>query len=132
MVHFPVREGRKVTLWNKNPTASEQKEEIRKWLLVTPFDKDIREKEMKKIQSYDSGCGQSCADLYRFYRLSGQPQWDERLGVVTETVLSNRFELLEQELVDISQKIEELERSRRMGEVLEHMTVKDINVQSKG
>lgn len=51
---------------------------------------------------------------------------------MTETVLSNRFELLEQELVDISQKIEELERSRRMGEVLEHMTVKDINVQSKG
>lgn len=45
---------------------------------------------------------------------------------MTETVLSNRFELLEQELVDISQNIEELERSRRMGEVLEHMTVKDM------
>lgn len=55
-----------------------------------------------------------------------EPQWDERLGVVTETVLSNRVELLEHELVDVSQKIEEMEKSRRMGEVLEHMTVKDM------
>lgn len=53
-------------------------------------------------------------------------QWDENLGVVKAIVLRNRVELLEHELKDVSQKIEELEKSRRMGEVVKHMTIKDM------
>lgn len=56
--------------------------------------------------------------------------WDERLGVVKVIVLKNRVEGLQEELVMVSKKIEELKESRRIRvdvkEVLKQLTSEDV------